>query len=58
MKITPVQHEDLLQLSRIEKDLFEEDAFGVFLLLHYLQNHLLFDKIVEKPNEIIGFGIT
>lgn len=57
MRIQSVQNDDLLQLSRIEKELFEEDAFGVFLLLYYLQDHLFFEKIVEKSDEIIGFGI-
>jgi ribosomal protein S18 acetylase RimI-like enzyme len=57
MSIKSVRNEDLLTLARIEKELFEEDAFGVFLLLFYLQNHLLFEKIVTSNNEIIGFGI-
>ncbi|MHA1110751.1 MAG: GNAT family N-acetyltransferase [Promethearchaeota archaeon] len=57
MSIKPVQNDDLIHLSRIEKELFEEDAFGVFLLFHYLQNHLLFQKIIKDSDEIIGFGI-
>ena len=57
MRIKPVLNKDLISLARIEKDLFEEDAFGVFLLLHHLQNHLLFEKIMEDSDEIIGFGI-
>ncbi len=57
MSIKSVQNEDLLYLARIEKELFNEDAFGVFLLLHYLHNHIFFDKIVSVENEIIGFGI-
>ncbi|TFG20687.1 MAG: GNAT family N-acetyltransferase [Promethearchaeota archaeon] len=57
MRIKPVQNGDLIHLSRIEKELFKEDAFGVFLLFHYLQNHLLFQKIIDDSDEIIGFGI-
>ena len=57
MSIKPVQNDDLIHLSRIEKELFEEDAFGVFLLYHYLQNHLFFQKIINDSDEIIGFGI-
>ena len=57
MSIKPVQNVDLIHLSRIEKELFEEDAFGVFLLLFYLQNHLFFEKIVTESDDIIGFGI-
>ena len=57
MSIKPVRNEDLLHLARVEKELFEEDAFGVFLLLHYLQNHLFFEKIITGSKEIIGFGI-
>ena len=57
MSIKPVQNDDLIHLARIEKELFEEDAFGVFLLFHYLQTHLLFQKIINESDEIIGFGI-
>lgn len=58
MRIQPVQNGDLLFLSKIEKELFEENAFGVFLLLHYLQTHVLFEKIIDNSDDIIGFGIV
>jgi ribosomal-protein-alanine N-acetyltransferase len=57
MKIQSVSSNDLISIARIEKELFNEDAFGIFVLLHYLQNHLFFEKIVDEKNTIIGFGI-
>jgi len=57
MKIFQVINKDLLTLAEIEKELFREDAFGVFLLFHYLEDHILFDKILNEQNAIIGFGI-
>ena len=56
MKIQPVQNDDLLHLARIEKELFGADAFGPFLLYSYLEDHLLFDKILDGTT-LAGFGI-
>jgi ribosomal protein S18 acetylase RimI-like enzyme len=58
MRIEPVSNIDLIPLSHIERDMFGEDAFGVFLLHHYLQEHIFFHKIVSENDEIIGFGIV
>ncbi|MBN2155027.1 MAG: GNAT family N-acetyltransferase [Candidatus Lokiarchaeota archaeon] len=58
MKILPVENKDLLDLADIEKELFKEDAFGVFLLFHYLENNIIFSKILNEEEVLIGFGIV
>jgi ribosomal protein S18 acetylase RimI-like enzyme len=57
MNFLPVSSHDLIQLARVEKELFQEDAFGIFVLLHYLQNNVFFEKIIDEKDAIIGFGI-
>ena len=57
MNFHQVSSDDLVYLARLEKDLFQEDAFGVFLLLHYMQNHLIFEKLIDVDDTLIGFGI-
>lgn len=59
MKILPVKREDLFELEEIESMVFDVDGFGIYILRQYLEDNLIFDKIIDEniPVRTIGFII-
>ncbi|MHA1870034.1 MAG: GNAT family N-acetyltransferase [Promethearchaeota archaeon] len=57
MIIENVTKDDLYDIYEIEKELFGEDAFEIFLLHQYLKDNYLFIKAIDDANQIIGFSI-
>ena len=59
MIITNANRDDLIEFSQMEEDIFGVDSFGLPLLKQYLNNNLLFQKIIDPANlTIIGFSIV
>ncbi|MCP4761557.1 MAG: GNAT family N-acetyltransferase [archaeon] len=58
MIIKPASRKDLFEFSAIEKEIFEEDAFGILILQQFLKKSMIFDKLIDKnTSEVIGFAI-
>lgn len=57
--IEQVINEDLYSLSELDKEVFGEDAFSVYILKEYLDDNLMFKKIIDKNSgQIAGFFIV
>jgi len=59
MIIANANRDDLIEFSQMEEDIFGVDSFGLLLLKQYLNNNLLFQKIIDPADlTIIGFTIV
>lgn len=51
--------EDLYPLSELDKDVFSEDSFGIYILKEYLDDNILFKKLIMRDSgQIVGFFIV
>lgn len=59
MKIEPATRNDFFTFAEIEKSIFGDDAFGVYILEEYFNRNVLFPKIIDpNTSTIIGFAIV
>lgn len=58
MKIKDVTKNDLDEIIYLEEKIFGIDAFSEDLIRKLIKNKLLFIKIVDKTDKILGFSIS
>ncbi len=58
MIIKDVSNKDIEEISSLEEKIFGIDAFSTDLLKKLLKNKLLFIKLVDETEKILGFSIS
>jgi ribosomal protein S18 acetylase RimI-like enzyme len=57
--ITDVTRGDFYDLEGVERDVFGEDGFNVYLLEQYYRNKILYQKLIDdESRKVIGFYIV